>query len=111
MTTSLVDLPARVLAAVTSAMTFLVASPAAAQSAKPPADTWQFSVTPYLWLPSLDGTLRYGPPPAGGSSSGVEPASSVSVESSGAPGSPAGPPVSPGGSVSSPVGPASSSAD
>jgi hypothetical protein len=42
------------------------AFPALAQQARP-ADEWQFSVMPYLWLPSLDGKLRYGPPPAGGS--------------------------------------------
>jgi hypothetical protein len=35
------------------------------------ADQWQFSVTPYLWLPSLDGTLRYGPPAVGGASPNV----------------------------------------
>ena len=35
----------------------------AAQAA---ADQWKFSLMPYLWLPSLDGTLRYGPPSAGG---------------------------------------------
>ena len=34
-------------------------------------DQWRFSVTPYLWLPSLDGTLRYGPPPRGGGSPNI----------------------------------------
>jgi hypothetical protein len=32
------------------------------------ADRWSFSVMPYLWLPSMDGTLRYGAPAAGGAS-------------------------------------------
>jgi hypothetical protein len=28
-----------------------------------PTDAWRFSLMPYVWLPSLDGTLRYGFPP------------------------------------------------
>jgi len=35
------------------------------------AEKWSFSVMPYLWLPSMDGTLRYGPPAAGGASPNV----------------------------------------
>lgn len=30
------------------------------------SDTWAFNVRPYIWAPSLSGTLRYGPPPAQG---------------------------------------------
>jgi opacity protein-like surface antigen len=45
-------------------------APAFAQ-AQAPADRWTFSVAPYLWLPSVDGTLRYGPPPPGGSTANV----------------------------------------
>ena len=37
-----------------------------------PVDQWTFSLTPYLWLPSLDAKLRYGPPPPGGASANVE---------------------------------------
>lgn len=44
----------------------LFTSSAFAQSAQPSTDAWRYSVTPYLWLPSLNGTLRYGPPPASG---------------------------------------------
>jgi hypothetical protein len=36
------------------------------------SDEWQYSVTPYLWLPTIDGTLNYGPPPAGGGGPDVE---------------------------------------
>jgi hypothetical protein len=32
---------------------------------------WKFSVMPYLWLPSVDGQLNYGPPPQGGGSPSV----------------------------------------
>ncbi|HEX6689957.1 MAG TPA: hypothetical protein VF110_02310 [Burkholderiales bacterium] len=39
--------------------------PAAAQ------DQWRFSVMPYLWFPSLDGTLRYSTPVAGGAIANV----------------------------------------
>ena len=35
------------------------------------ADRWTFSVMPYLWLPGVDGSLRYGPPAAGGGSPNV----------------------------------------
>ena len=28
-----------------------------------PGNQWTFSITPYLWMPSIDGTLRYGVPP------------------------------------------------
>jgi len=34
-------------------------------------DGWKFSVTPYLWLPSLNGELNYGPPPPDGGSANV----------------------------------------
>jgi hypothetical protein len=27
---------------------------------------WQYTLTPYLWLPTIEGTLNYGPPPGGG---------------------------------------------
>lgn len=35
------------------------------------ADEWQYSLTPYLWLPTIDGTLRYSVPPGGGGSPNV----------------------------------------
>lgn len=28
---------------------------------------WQFKLTPYLWLPTIEGDFRYDPPPGGGS--------------------------------------------
>ncbi len=40
---------------------------AQAQSDAPPADQWKFSVTPYLWLPNINGTLKYSVPPGAGS--------------------------------------------
>ncbi len=49
---------------------FLLLAPLHA-NAQTAADKWSFSVMPYLWLPSLDGTLRYGPPAAGGASPNV----------------------------------------
>jgi hypothetical protein len=36
------------------------------------ADGWKFSIMPYLWVPSIDGKLNYGPPPAGGGSANVD---------------------------------------
>jgi hypothetical protein len=40
-------------------------------SAQPDAPPWKFSVMPYLWLPSVDGKLNYGPPATGGGSANV----------------------------------------
>ena len=41
----------------------LLAAPGVhAQSAGSPADRWQFSITPYLWAPSIDGTLNFDVP-------------------------------------------------
>ena len=34
------------------------------------ADEWQFQLTPYLWLPTIDGTLNYELPPGGGGGGG-----------------------------------------
>ena len=31
------------------------------------SDGWQFNLTPYLWLPTIDGALKYSPPAGGGS--------------------------------------------
>ena len=31
--------------------------------AQPPSNQWQFTITPYLWLPNIDGTLKYNVPP------------------------------------------------
>jgi hypothetical protein len=40
--------------------------------AQTPGDQWTFSITPYLWLPNVDGTLRYGIPPGAGGSPDVK---------------------------------------
>jgi hypothetical protein len=45
--------------------------PAHAQS-DAPADQWKFSITPYLWLPNVNGTLKYSIPPGAGGSPDVE---------------------------------------
>jgi hypothetical protein len=36
------------------------------------ADQWMFSITPYLWLPNVNGTLKYSIPPGAGGSPEVE---------------------------------------
>lgn len=41
--------------------------PVAAQTGGGNPGSWQFSLTPYLWLPSVDGTLKYNLPPGSGS--------------------------------------------
>lgn len=34
-------------------------------AAQTPGNQWVFSITPYLWLPNVDGTLKYSVPPGG----------------------------------------------
>jgi hypothetical protein len=41
-------------------------------AAQTPGDEWKFSITPYLWLPNIDGTLKYSVPPGAGGSPEVE---------------------------------------
>ena len=36
-----------------------------------PNEQWTFVVTPYLWLPSIDGTLKFNVPPGAGGSPDV----------------------------------------
>jgi opacity protein-like surface antigen len=48
-----------------------LAAPLAA-AAQAPADRWTFSVMPYLWVPSVDGKISYGPPPANGGTANVD---------------------------------------
>src|SRR5262245_21166804 len=45
-----------------------VSLPVAAQGTGEP---WKFSLMPYVWLPSMDGSLRYGPPAPGVASPNV----------------------------------------
>ncbi len=40
--------------------------------AQTPGDQWTFSITPYLWLPNIDGTLKYSIPPGAGGSPEVQ---------------------------------------
>ncbi len=40
--------------------------------AQPAEDRWTFAITPYLWLPNVNGTLKYSIPPGAGSSPDVE---------------------------------------
>ncbi len=35
------------------------------------SDEWQFRLTPYLWLPTIEGTLKYSLPPGGGGSPSI----------------------------------------
>ncbi len=49
----------------------ILTAPARAQSAAA-ADQWTFSITPYLWLPNVNGTLKYSIPPGAGGSPEVE---------------------------------------
>ena len=52
------------LASMTAAAIFT--APAHAQAVAP-ANQWTFSITPYLWLPNINGTLKYSVPPGTGS--------------------------------------------
>jgi len=57
------------LAALTAAAALFVAFQAEAQTK---GDQWTFSITPYLWLPNIDGTLKYSVPPGSGGSPEVQ---------------------------------------
>jgi len=46
-------------------------APAQAQSVAP-AEEWKFAITPYLWLPNINGTLKYNIPPGAEGSPDVE---------------------------------------
>ena len=56
------------LAAITAA---IFTTPAQAQSVVP-IDQWTLSITPYLWLPNVNGTMKYGIPPGSGGRPEVE---------------------------------------
>ncbi len=52
------------IVAATGAVALVATAPAYAQTqAQAPADHWAFSITPYLWLPNINGTLNYSAPP------------------------------------------------
>src|SRR3954469_11128834 len=47
----------------------ILAAPVAADAPERGAGSdegWSFSLTPYIWLPNINGTLKYATPPGGG---------------------------------------------
>lgn len=56
-------MPKSVLGAVLASI-MLIATPASANE----SDDWSFQLTPYLWLPTIDGSLKYSLPPGSGAS-------------------------------------------
>jgi hypothetical protein len=50
----------------------LVLFAAAGMSQARAEDGWTFSITPYIWLPNVNGTLKYATPPGGGGRPEVE---------------------------------------
>lgn len=57
---------------VLAAITALVFPGLAHAQTDAPAGQWKFSITPYLWLPNVNGTLRYDIPQGAGGSPEVE---------------------------------------
>jgi hypothetical protein len=55
-----------------AAMAVAIFSAPAHAQAVAPANQWTFSITPYLWLPNINGTLKYSVPPGTGGSPDVE---------------------------------------
>src|SRR3954451_21927307 len=51
-------------------MFYFIPTAAAAEEAR--SDRWNFTVTPYVWLPNVNGTLKYGPPPNAGGAPAVD---------------------------------------
>lgn len=57
-----------VMVLLTVILTVIFAAPVQAQTpSDAPTDQWKFSITPYLWLPNINGTLKYSLPPSTGS--------------------------------------------
>ncbi|MDH4109732.1 MAG: hypothetical protein OEW35_15680 [Gammaproteobacteria bacterium] len=54
-----------------SVLAILIAWLPAAVLAEDGTNEWQFTVTPYLWLPTIEGTLNYELPPGGGGNPSV----------------------------------------
>ncbi len=54
------------------AMTATFFTTAAQAQSVTPAEGWTFSITPYLWLPNINGTLKYQIPPGAGGSPDVQ---------------------------------------
>lgn len=53
----------------TAACIALACAAASAQAqAQPQGDAWRFAITPYLWLPNINGTLAFDVPSGGGGS-------------------------------------------
>jgi hypothetical protein len=48
------------------AMAIILACHATTATAQENSDNWQFSITPYIWLPTISGDVNYDPPPGGG---------------------------------------------
>jgi hypothetical protein len=53
-------------------LAWLPAAEPRAQTVPSDLPGWRFSVTPYLWAPTLDGNLRYSLPGAGGGATGAD---------------------------------------
>jgi outer membrane protein OmpA-like peptidoglycan-associated protein len=56
----------RLLLAISALALAALAWPATASAQQPPPEGWTFRLTPYLWLPSVSGTLNYTLPESGG---------------------------------------------
>jgi hypothetical protein len=70
---------ARLLSALLLLLLSALILPAQAQTVPRAEPGWQFSVTPYAWVPSIDGTLRYQLPGQPGPDSADVGADSISV--------------------------------
>ena len=53
-------------------MTLIAISLPAYAGEPAPADKWTFALRPYLWAPSINGTLKYDVPPSGGGGASVD---------------------------------------
>ncbi len=51
---------------VPAVMALVLGSASGAAAAEPSSDEWQYRLTPYVWLPTIDGTVKYNLPPGGG---------------------------------------------
>ena len=54
------------------ALTLICSAVSGRAHAETSEDEWQFRLTPYLWLPTIAGTVNYSAPPGGGGGPDVE---------------------------------------
>src|SRR5664279_1087504 len=62
----------RVCGAILTAMAFWASGASSAQDFRASEGQWHYSITPYVWLPSVNGSLKYHLPPGEGGGTEIQ---------------------------------------